>query len=250
MEAPLAGWRPDVYTRGVRASDRAYLTLREEIIEGALAPGSVLGEVEQSARLGLSRTPLREALGRLVADGLAEQSPRRGIVVTAVSLSEASDLFEVRSALEVLAARRAAENVAHQPASTGHSPRELLADLAVRFETATVDLAAGADPTAYYALTEELDAAIDSAAGNRHLADALRDVRVHLGRLRRLSRDSPGRLADSAREHAAIARAVATGNPQLAAATTTVHLQQALTHLLTGAPAATDATPSPQETTP
>src|SRR5699024_1724709 len=163
MEAPLAGWRPDVYTRGVRASDRAYLTLREEIIEGALAPGSVLGEVEQSARLGLSRTPLREALGRLVADGLAEQSPRRGIVV--------------------LAARRAAENVAHQPASTGHSPRELLADLAVRFETATVDLAAGADPTAYYALTEELDAAIDSAAGNRHLADALRDVRVHLGRL-------------------------------------------------------------------
>ena len=187
MEAPLAGWRPDVYTRGVRASDRAYLTLREEIIEGALAPGSVLGEVEQSARLGLSRTPLREALGRLVADGLAEQSPRRGIVVTAVSLSEASDLFEVRSALEVLAARRAAENVAHQPASTGHSPRELLADLAVRFETATVDLAAGADPTAYYALTEELDAAIDSAAGNRHLADALRDVRVHLGRLRRLS---------------------------------------------------------------
>src|SRR5690625_6497196 len=117
MEAPLAGWRSDVYTRGVRASDRAYLTLREEIIEGALAPGSVLGEVEQSARLGLSRTPLREALGRLVADGLAEQSPRRGIVVTAVSLSAASDLFEVRSALELLAARRAAENVAHQPAS-------------------------------------------------------------------------------------------------------------------------------------
>src|SRR5690625_6908313 len=91
MEAPLAGWRPDVYTRGVRASDRAYLTLREEIIEGALAPGSVLGEGEQSARLGLSRTPLREALGRLVADGLAEQSPRRGIVVTAVSCPTRSE---------------------------------------------------------------------------------------------------------------------------------------------------------------
>src|SRR5699024_12715824 len=76
IETPLAGWRPDVYTRGVRASDRAYLTLREEIIEGALAPGSVLGDVEQSARLGLSRTPRREALGRLVADGLSEQAPR------------------------------------------------------------------------------------------------------------------------------------------------------------------------------
>src|SRR5690625_4042965 len=175
MEASLAGWRPDVYARGVRASDRAYLPLREEIIEGALAPGSVLGEVEQSARLGLPRTPLREALGRLVADGLAEQSPRRGIVVTAGSLPEAPDLFAVRPALEVLAARRAAHTVAHQPASTGHSPRKLLADLAVRFETATVALAAGAGPSAYSALTDELDAAIDSAAGTRHLADALRD---------------------------------------------------------------------------
>src|SRR5699024_1631268 len=176
MGAPLAGWRPDVYTRGVRASDRAYLTLREEVIEGALAPRSVLGEVEPSARLRLSRTPPRDALGRVVGDGLAEPSPRRGLVVTAASRSGAPDRFAVRSALEVLAARRAAENVAHQPARTGHSPRELLADLAVRVETATVDLAAGADPTAYYALTEELDAAIDSAAGNRHLADALRDV--------------------------------------------------------------------------
>lgn len=234
----------------MRASDRAYRVLREEIIEGALSPGSVLGEVEHSARLGLSRTPLREALGRLVADGLAEQSRGRGIVVTAVSLSEASDLFDVRSALEVLATRRAAENVARQPASAEYSTRELFADLAIRFEVATVELAAGEDPTAYYALTEELDAAVDSAAGSSHLADALRGVRVHLGRLRRLSRHSPGRLAGSAREHAAIARAVAAGNPQLAAATTTVHLQQALTYLLADAPEPTDATPSPQETTP
>ncbi|WP_313357887.1 GntR family transcriptional regulator, partial [Microbacterium sp.] len=60
----------------MRASDRAYQTLLDEIQSGALAPGAVLAEVEQAARLGVSRTPLREALRRLAADGLAvQQSP-------------------------------------------------------------------------------------------------------------------------------------------------------------------------------
>ena len=92
----------------MRASDRAYRALREEIVEGDLPPGAVLGEVEQSARLGLSRTPLREALSRLVADGLAAPATGRGVVVTAVSLDEAPQLFDLRIALETLAARRAA----------------------------------------------------------------------------------------------------------------------------------------------
>ncbi|MGO1885423.1 MAG: GntR family transcriptional regulator, partial [Citricoccus sp.] len=56
-----------VYAVVVRASERAYQTLRREIIDGHLRPGSLLGEVEQSERLGLSRTPWREAIGRLVA---------------------------------------------------------------------------------------------------------------------------------------------------------------------------------------
>ena len=57
----------------MRASDRAYASLLEEIQSGILRPGAVLGEVEQAARLGVSRTPLREALGRLAADGLVAQ---------------------------------------------------------------------------------------------------------------------------------------------------------------------------------
>ncbi|WP_193104367.1 GntR family transcriptional regulator [Brachybacterium sp. FME24] len=210
----------------MRASDRAYLTLREEIIAGTLEPGTVLGEVEQSARLGLSRTPLREALGRLVGDGLAAPSAGRGVVVTAVSLAEATQLFDLRIALEVLAVRRAAEITGADPAA-----QDRFSELAERFGRSTAPLAQGAEPTDYYALTRELDTAVDSTSGNDYLADALRGVRVHLARLRRLSRRSPTRLADSAHEHAAIARAIAAGNPELAAAATTVHLQQALTHL-------------------
>lgn len=205
----------------MRASDRAYRTLRQDIIDGHLPPGSLLGEVEQSERLGLSRTPLREAIGRLVAEGLAAPAAGRGTAVTEVSLAEAGALFDLRTALEVLAVRRAAEHA---------DPAEFSA-LAARFEAAVRPLAAGADPADYYRLTTELDAAVDTACANGYLAQHLKSVRIHLDRLRRLSRNDPTRLSASAREHGAIARALAQRNPELAAATTTLHLHHALAHL-------------------
>ena len=231
----------------MRASDRAYSTLREEILEGVLAPGAVLGEVEQSARLGISRTPLREAVSRLVADGLAEPSTGRGVMVTAVSLAEARQLFDLRIALEVLAARRAAERAAgrdDEPSAAAvpddSAPREVFSALAARFEEAIPLLSTGTDPTQYYSLTSQLDTALDAASGNSYLAEHLRGLRLHLARLRRLARNSPARLAASAQEHAAIARAIAAGDPDLAAATTVVHLHQALAHLLADGTEPTD----------
>src|SRR5690625_2051566 len=92
----------------MRASDRAYRTLLEEIQHGVLAPGAVLAEVEQAARLGVSRTPLREAMGRLVADGLVVQQSPRVTVVSALDADEIKRLFEVRHGLEATAARLAA----------------------------------------------------------------------------------------------------------------------------------------------
>lgn len=215
----------------MRASERAYTTLREEIVEGTLAPGTVLGEVEHSARLDLSRTPLREALARLVADGLVAPSPSRGLVVTEISRADARRLYDPRIALEVLAARRAAEEVGRADEAEEHSPGAFAA-LADRFEEAAAPLAAGADPTDYYALTAELDRALDAACANPYLVDSLRGLRLHLARLRRLARHAPRRLADSAREHAGIARAIASADPDLAAAATEVHLRRALAHLL------------------
>ncbi|MGM7667574.1 GntR family transcriptional regulator [Microbacterium sp. A93] len=205
----------------MRASERAYRTLRQDIIDGHLPPGSVLGEVEQSERLGLSRTPLREAIGRLVAEGLAAPSSGRGTVVTEVSLAEADALFDLRTVLEVLAARRAAE----------HADPQVFSDLAARFDSAVEPLRGGQDPADYYRLTAELDAAVDAACANAYLAQHLKSVRVHLDRLRRFSRNDPVRLSTSATEHSAIARALAQRNPELATATTTLHLHHALDHL-------------------
>ena len=92
----------------MRASDRAYAALLEEIQGGVLAPGTVIGEVEQSSRLGVSRTPMREAIGRLVADGLVRQQSPRVLVVSGFDADDIRRLFEARRSFEETAARIAA----------------------------------------------------------------------------------------------------------------------------------------------
>jgi len=207
----------------MRASEKAYTTLRNDIIHWRLAPGAVLGEVELSERLGVSRTPIREALAKLSAEGLAEPQSGRGVVVSEISLDHLEELFELRSALECRAAELAALRC--DPAIFHALHREL----SNAGELITED-----DPTRhdYYRLAGELDSAIDAAVGNHYLSQALKGLRVHLVRVRRLSKDNPARLRDAAREHAAIALAIAHGNPAVASAATTVHLDNSLRHLL------------------
>lgn len=214
----------------MRASDRAYSALRADILEWRLAPGELLAEVEQSARLGVSRTPLREALSRLVAEGLASPHAGRGVVVSAISLEAVTDLFDVRMPLECAAVRLAA--------SRGN-PAEFagLADEFARAGLLIEDDDGGTDE--YYALVARLDACIDEAARNPYLLQAQRPVRTHLARVRRLARHDPHRLLASAREHEQIALALGTGNADLAEASMRVHLHNSLQHLLTPPPAPT-----------
>ncbi|SBS72437.1 GntR domain protein [uncultured Microbacterium sp.] len=202
----------------MRASDRAYRALLEEIQSGALRPGSVLGEVEQAARLGVSRTPLREALGRLAADGLVAQASPRVTVVTDIDAGDIRELFEVRRALEESAARLAAVR----------GDADTFAALADEF--AHIEPAAQSD--AYYALIARFDQALDGAVANDYLTGALRNVRTHLVRVRRLARDNPARLAASVGEHRLIASAIAARDADLAAHATHVHLHNALVSIL------------------
>lgn len=207
----------------MRASERAYAALRSDIVEWRLPPGSVLAEVEQSERLGVSRTPVREALARLTAEGLAAAHAGRGVVVTDISLDHVRELFELREALECRAAALAAQR----------GDREVFGRLHAEL-TSAAGLLSAADPSRheYYDLVGRLDAAVDAAVDNGYLAHALKSLRVHLVRVRRLAKDNPGRLIEAAQEHATIARAIAQGNPTLAAAATTVHLSKSLEHLL------------------
>ena len=221
-----------VYTEGMSvvsadrlsASERAYATLLDEIQSGTLPAGSVLGEVEQAARLGVSRTPLREALRRLASDGLVVQQSPRVTVVADLDASDIRALFEMRRALEETSARIAARR----------GDAELFAALAQEFAQVELDAPAGRED--YYALIARFDAALDGAVANDYIASALRTVRTHLVRVRRMAKDKPARLAASAAEHRTIAEALAARDGALAAPATHVLLHNALAGILESLP--------------
>lgn len=207
----------------MRASERVYRALREEIVAWHLPPGTELGEVEQAARWGVSRTPLREALGRLAAEGLAVVGRGRTLVVSGVDTDDVVHLFELREALETQAARLAARR----------GRPEVFTALAERFGAAPVLLAEDdPDRSAYYALVGDLDAALDDAMASRHLHRSLVALRAHVARVRRLAHSDTDRLLRAAEEHRLIAEAVAAGDAVLAAQATAVHLRASLAHVL------------------
>lgn len=96
--------------RGVSRSDQAYRYLIEGIREGRLRPGTRLREIELAGQIGLSRTPVREALSRLQVQGLASSDPDRGLIVTEPDYAMTSELYTMREVLEGTAARLAARH--------------------------------------------------------------------------------------------------------------------------------------------
>jgi DNA-binding GntR family transcriptional regulator len=208
----------------MRASDRAYRILREEIVGWELTPGSVLGEVEQSTRLGVSRTPLREALSRLASDGLVEPQAGRGLVVTGISLENIVELFEARQTLEQ---RTAALAAARRDPEVFLGLQQELRDAGTLLD----------DPHGYYDLVARIDSATDDACRSPYLVAALRGLRTHLVRIRRLARDDRQRLIAAASEHLLIIDAIVDGDAELAAHATHVHLYRSLQNTLHAAKA-------------
>lgn len=211
---------------GEKASDLAYRLLREQILELELEPGEVIAEVETATKLGVSRTPLREALARLLADGLLVPEGARGLAVAPLAPEDVAQLTELREALDSQAARLAA---------TRRDPR-VFEDLATQFADLAASLPSAGGPSAdrdaTYELATQLDAAIDEAAANPALTAAVLQVRVRLARVRRLAKDQPTRLAEAAWEHRAIAEAIAWGDAELAQSTMRLHLRRSLDHAL------------------
>jgi len=157
----------NAYTEGVshgkRASDRAYATLLDEIQSGSLAPGTVLGEAEQAARLGVSRTPLREAIARLASHGLVTQVSPRVTTVSGIDADDIRAIFDVRRALEETAARLAART----------ADRSVFDALAEDFAATQTSGGPASDADAYYRLIGRFDAELDAAVDNDYLTSAL-----------------------------------------------------------------------------
>ena len=101
-------------TRSDSMRAKAYLHIQRKIASGALPAGSALSEVALARELGSSRTPVREAVGQLVAEGLLEQTPNRGAVVIQLTRQDIIELYELREALEVYAVGKAAREPLRQ----------------------------------------------------------------------------------------------------------------------------------------
>lgn len=146
--------------KSISLADHAYLALRRDIITCVIAPGTEMSEPEIAQRFAMSKTPVREALARLIQERLVEIFPRRGYRVTPVSLKDVNDLFVIRSTLEALAAEMAARRIT--PAELDQL--EALADVQYSpQETLTVE--------AFIEANNSFHIAVAKASGVPRLAD-------------------------------------------------------------------------------
>ncbi len=180
--------------RGEIARDRVYLTLREAITTAQLIPGRRLSENELAGQLGVSRTPIREALALLREERLVAIVPQLGTFVTRVSPAAVADAAFVREALECSAVRLAAEAI-EGPLLAG-----LQANLAAQ---------ESADVLAFDGLDDDFHRALCDASGHPIAWTLTHRANGQLDRIRRLSLPEPGYLREMVAEHHDVVAAVA-----------------------------------------
>lgn len=202
---------------GQAASDQVYVALREGIVTAELAPGRKLSENELAERLGVSRTPVREALIRLRDERLVAIVPQLGTFVTLISEDGVADAAFVREALECAAARLAAHR------ATADGLTDLQANLHAQ-ERAHED----GDADAFDRLDDELHHRIAELSGHEIAWALARRANGHLDRVRRLSLPEPGYLAEMISEHRGLIAAIADGDADTAEDRMRHHLRMVL----------------------
>lgn len=191
--------------------DSAFKRMKAMILDGTLEPGTLLREKKFADRLGVSRTPVREAIGQLISEGLATRSESGAPVVSSVSLSDIMEILHVRSLLECEAAKKAA--------LSGKSMAQLLA---YRVEIVGFLEGPRPDPQVHSALDSHLHLEIARLAGSKLLTELIEGLKT---KTRMFDQGSiPDRLMPGCHEHLAIIDAIAAQSPDEAAATMKLHL--------------------------
>ena len=208
----------------MKQRDFVFSELSRRIVQLELPPGAPLREIDIAEMLGVSRTPVREALQKLVREGLAILRGRSAYVAE-LTLQDVIELFQLREAIEPYATALCARR---KPAVFG--------DLAERFDALLPELRAlGSDAELaeadehaparrYYHLLDALDEALMAHCGNSQIVTALDQAWTKFHRLRLYSRRSRARIIASAEEHLRISRAVSAGDADAAIESTVQHL--------------------------
>ena len=193
-------------------------TLRQAIQDGVLKPGERLMEIPLAEELGVSRTPIREAIRKLVV-----MVPRRGTYVANISLKDITQVFEIRSALEELAAGLAAERITEEEIET---LERMLVEIGDHMENKNMESVVAADV--------EFHEVLYRASRNERLADIVHNLREQTYRFRSFSMNQPGRLRKTWEEHRQLVEAIASHNAAQARKLARIHMEHSEQTLLQG----------------
>lgn len=198
--APTPLWSQAPVRETVAAA--AYRLLRAAILQGQIAAGQRINELELAASWNVSRTPIRDALRRLEAEGLVHAVPGRGVMVPVLALADADELYELREILEARAAKRAAEQ-------GGGDLRLRLNDLLRAFGAALKQN----DVARMNQVDVAIHSAVAEASGSGRLQRAIETVAGQVHPIRQFSYRVRGRGAKSLREMAKMVAAIRAGDP-------------------------------------
>lgn len=202
-----APFEPANARNGQTLTDRAYTDLEELIVTLKLPPGSAVSEAMLSKQLGIGRTPIREALQRLARERLVSILPRRGVMVSDINIKTQLRLLEVRREVERLVARSAARR------ATGEERRRF-AEIARAFQQA----AKSNDDVTFMRIDREFNELSVQAARNEFAAGAMSLMHALSRRFWYLHYKQAADMPEAASLHAAVARAIATGDDEKAGA--------------------------------
>lgn len=200
--------------RGAGLSDAVFAALRHGIRNGIIQPGERLREEEIAERFSVSRTPVRDALRRLLERRFLEVSGGRGLMVRRLDRAEVFELYQMREIMEGTAARFAAEN------ATG-AEIDLLNELQIAFEAAT-------DAAEWQRLNKQFHNTIWGAVRNRFFHGPLEELQDFLALLGPTTFSIVGRASPAAQEHRRILEAISKHDPDAAEAAARDHIRSAL----------------------
>jgi DNA-binding GntR family transcriptional regulator len=189
--------------------------VRDMIIEGELAPGTRIHEGNLGGKLGVSRTPLREALKFLASEGLVELSPGRGAVVRQFSAKDVYDSLVVLGALEGLAGRLACEQ------ATDEDIREVR-----RLHDHMMEMYASRDRLPYFKLNQNIHSAILRLTKNEALAYVHGTLQARLRRIRYIGNEGPEKWAAAVADHEEIISALEARDAERLSKVLTVHMER------------------------
>jgi len=213
-----------------KVTDWVYEEIRSAIIDLRLDPGEALREGTVAEQLGVSKTPVREALTRLEQEGLVEATSFKGAVVSGYADQDLREIYELRELLEGAAARAAATE-----ATTAALERLETCVARSRELRARGDLVGLAD------LLGEFDVLVFDQVANQRIRALIENLRAHLARIGKLTQGIPGRVEASVDEHARIVDAIAAHDPDEAERRMRDHIRSVLSDQLDARPASDGA---------